>query len=437
MSHVVEQYLLHLISAGIWVGAGLGGYVFVFNRWLLRMRDSSLKIPVMESVAAFFFLAPAVLGWLTPASWLLIPCAAYLLLAVDQARLIVLRKQMSGERPNHVQALEPAATTRRSRLLTTTDLHLVRYQINLLAPELACDAALTVAHLSDFHVNDQLPMSYYTGVFEQALAEAPDLVLLTGDYLTYERHLPLLETALAPLKGHPHAYAILGNHDYWVGAGMIRPVLEKAGLQLLIGQKYGEYRIAEYPAWQASPGGTGSSEASSARRAPVVRLFGSEKPWGRGCKISYDPASVLDIILTHTPDNIYQFLDGDQGRRAVFCGHLHAGQVCLPGNPPLSIFLPSNYGRRFDRRQGFDGHFVVNRRRSRSLAPGQVASEGAPVHMFVSGGVGTGKPAIRVCCPPDFFLVRFNFVGARRPCDQSGLLDQRLLQVQPSIEVPS
>ena len=89
----------------------------------------------------------------------------------------------------------------------------------------------------------------------------------------------------------------------------------------------------------------------------------------------------LQLVLTHTPDNIYALRD--HGFDAVFAGHYHGGQIRAPGLGPFVV--PSKYGRRYDR-----GHFVFGR-----------------THLFVTAGVGSAEPPLRIWCPPDVLVVDF------------------------------
>ena len=85
------------------------------------------------------------------------------------------------------------------------------------------------------------------------------------------------------------------------------------------------------------------------------------------------------LVLSHTPDNIYEV--AERGATALFAGHTHGGQFRLPLLGPLVV--PSRYGRRFE-----EGHFVVN-----------------GTHLFVSAGVGADAPALRLWCPPELIVV--------------------------------
>ena len=79
---------------------------------------------------------------------------------------------------------------------------------------LGLDQKIRVLHLSDFHASACVPWERIQESLEVGLSHRPDLVFLTGDFVTSPRYdVSRYAEALAPLKGHPHAYACLGNHD--------------------------------------------------------------------------------------------------------------------------------------------------------------------------------------------------------------------------------
>jgi hypothetical protein len=242
------------------------------------------------------------------------------------------------------------------RPVTTTDLQVLRYEVGV--QDLPC-ARLRVAHLSDLHVNDRIPLSYYQSAVARASQAHPDLVLLTGDFVTEGHFTALLPQILGNLEAPLGVYAILGNHDYWECAADVAAALDSVGIRLL-GDSLHRIDSETYPG---------------------ICLLGCERPWGGGiCTPRLDPGDFA-LALSHTADHVYAFAAA--GVRAIFSGHFHAGQFQLPVLGP--VFVPSAYGRRFAQ-----GHFLVN---------------GA--HLFVSAGVGAGEPTLRLYCPPDIFVVDF------------------------------
>jgi predicted MPP superfamily phosphohydrolase len=218
---------------------------------------------------------------------------------------------------------------------------------------------LRIVHLSDWHVTQKLPASYYEMVVAQANAAQPDLIFLTGDFITHHENIARLPGLLAGLRSRYGAYAILGNHDVWAGTEDVIAALTASGVHYIGG---GTHMLA-------LPG------------LPRLVLAGDEMPWNRAGRQEWPKLGPGDIGLglSHSADQVRRF--SRWGAAAVFTGHYHGGQFCLPVVGP--IIVPSKYGRRYAR-----GHFVVD-----------------DTHLYVSGGVGCAAPPVRIYCPPDFLVV--------------------------------
>ncbi|MEM9815098.1 MAG: metallophosphoesterase [Cyanobacteria bacterium P01_D01_bin.6] len=178
----------------------------------------------------------------------------------------------------------------------------------------------TVVQLSDFHFDGR---SLSVSMLQEAMARCndinPDLVVLTGDFITdeandIERLLPYLQE----LKSRKGVYAILGNHDnrYLDMRAVVRAGLQAVGIHTL---------------WNeiAYPLGTDF---------PVVGLADYYSK-------AFQPESLLErlddqmprLILSHNPDSFVVL----QNYRAdlVLSGHTHGGQVTIPGWGPLPGIL--------------------------------------------------------------------------------------------------
>jgi predicted MPP superfamily phosphohydrolase len=225
---------------------------------------------------------------------------------------------------------------------------------------------IKVVQLSDFHYSPRLPFGYFRSAVEKAIREEPDLVLLTGDFVTFPEDAARLPTLFAGLSGRLGIFATLGNHDYWAGSGPVIEALRQADIPLITND------CVRLPLWEGA----------------CLRLCGIDDPWGEP---PWKPPQLyrgdLNLMISHSADNIYRLRQYPYS--AVFSGHFHAGQVRIPGFGAL--VLPSRYGRRFDH-----GHF-----RFKNDTP---ASQ---THLFVSAGVGSATPLLRIYCQPDIFVVNF------------------------------
>jgi predicted MPP superfamily phosphohydrolase len=255
--------------------------------------------------------------------------------------------------------------------VTTTDLKVRSFTLGV--PALGTER-VRVAHLTDLHVTEAFPDAFTLHVHETLRATDPDLVVMTGDYLSRIGRLPLLVRWLERMpKPRFGAYAVLGNHDLWTREeGAVLAAFERASVRML----------------------RGTCETARVKDGAVVRLCGTEHPWGP--KTSALPRDgVPTLVLSHTPDNVYDL--ASEGADVVFAGHTHGGQIRLPLLG--AIVIPSDYGRRFDR-----GHFVVEQ-----------------THLYVSAGVGADSPPLRLWCPPELVVVDLVGPARRAPAAQMGL----------------
>ncbi len=195
-------------------------------------------------------------------------------------------------------------------------------------------SGLRVVQLSDLHFSRLVSREYLAKCIRMANALEPDIVFLTGDFVTSDdlltreqtrrEYIEPLPELLADLRAKTGIFAVLGNHDVAVDGGAVRRALEKAGIQVLIDQAVALTR-----------GGS---------RLPLVglrdygvqyvnqtRAFGGIHP--------DEPA----LIMMHNPD---LFEDGMIHRNGlIFSGHLHGGQIRFPFFGP--IYVPSRYGTKY------------------------------------------------------------------------------------------
>jgi len=350
LGRVLGRWLVAAVAAfGLWA--------FVVNREVINWRDSEAKRLTIVALALFFAVVAAVPLWRRwHGPWTRAALVVVVVFSLGETRRAWLRYQYALETAGGapIELFHP---------VTTTDLTVRHFELalpGLLVPR------LRVVQVTDLHITEELPKEYYQRIQDRIRAEAPDLLLFTGDYLSQIRRLPLLEEWLA---GVPHArygsYGVLGNHDHWVDRGQkVNGVFTHAGVTML----------------------GGSCTTVTIHGAPGLRLCGTEFPWGpkldRAAIDQGAPGSSPLLVLSHTPDNIYALKD--LGAAAVFSGHTHGGQMRVPVIG--AIIIPSSYGRRFDL-----GHFNVG---------------GA--HLYVSAGVGADQPPLRIYCPPELLEVDFH-----------------------------
>jgi hypothetical protein len=219
-----------------------------------------------------------------------------------------------------------------------------------------------LAHLTDIHLGQWLSPARLDGVVDLTNGLDADLIALTGDFLSYDLvgSARDLEASFARLRAKDGVFAVLGNHDHWVGAGLMRALLERAGVREL------------------------RNDVVTLRRgAAVLHLAGVDDVMVHQDDLDQVlqrlPPDGPALLLAHEPD----FADraARTGRFALqLSGHSHGGQVVLPGIGPL-IRGPHCWKYPLDRYQ-----------------------VGA-MTLYTNRGLGSNMWWIRVNCPPEIALL--------------------------------
>jgi predicted MPP superfamily phosphohydrolase len=357
--------LVRVLFLALYLAAAWCVFIYLLNRYLMPIRKSSPKMVIIVLSFAGLTLAALAFGLMLDALiWLLPPAVIVVIAIIGEVRLILDRRRDAGELPVEREAA-PLSWT---RPLTTTDVAFARYEMD--APGWN-GPDLRIAHISDLHLSDRVPLAYFCAAIERARHADPDLVFFTGDFLSKGHGVELIPPILSAIRGRLGTYAILGNHDYWVDELEVSEAVRQAGVTLL-DDRCKRLELAD---------------------GSALMICGCQSPWsGPNLALPRPRDGELGLILSHTADNIAQ-LSGP-GVAAVFSGHFHAGQLRVPGLG--SLVVPSGYGRRFDH-----GHFVVN-----------------GTHLFVTSGLGSETPPVRLYCQPDIFIVDLKGMGSNgRPGD--------------------
>lgn len=185
---------------------------------------------------------------------------------------------------------------------------------------------LRIVQITDPHLGPFMSVQRLRSIVESAVRRDPDLVLLTGDFLTMESQSDpaLLATALEPLRAiRGRAFACFGNHDHEAPA-TVRHALDHAGVHLLMD----ESAIVH----------TGAGLVQVLGADFVFR--GREQHLARLCSDHPRQSGALRLLLLHDPTAFRHLPDGEAD--LVLSGHTHGGQVGL-----VSLGLPWTMMRLF------------------------------------------------------------------------------------------
>ena len=180
----------------------------------------------------------------------------------------------------------------------------------------ACDdgaPVLRIVQITDPHLGPFMSVKRLRGFCERAVQEDPDLVLLTGDFLTMEsqRDPALLEDSLRPLEAlEGRVFACFGNHDY-EAPDLVKRALAAVGAQLLIDEE----AVVQTPIGAVQI--VGADFRFRDRAAHLTKL--AEDVPRRD--------EHLRVMLLHDPDAFRHVPEGDAD--LVLSGHTHGGQLGL------------------------------------------------------------------------------------------------------------
>lgn len=185
---------------------------------------------------------------------------------------------------------------------------------------------LRIVQISDPHLGPFMSVTRLRRIAERAVAAKPDLVFLTGDFLTMESQADpdLLLDALAPLQALPgKVFACHGNHDLEAPAVVSR-ALAKNGVDLLVDD-------ARDVTTDVGPVQIVGLDFSYRDRKARIERACLEHPRTPGA---------LRVVLLHDP-GAFRHLPAGHGD-LVLSGHTHGGQVGL-----LSLGLEWTFLRLF------------------------------------------------------------------------------------------
>lgn len=229
---------------------------------------------------------------------------------------------------------------------------------------------MRAAQISDMHMGGWMGRAYFERCAALLMAQKPDVIFLTGDFVTaggnLQRALDDLDAAFSPLASQAPVFAILGNHDHGrTTAGKLSALFGRLGIQelpntILPFQRGGDtLYIAGI-----------DSVSSGDQRLDLV-----------------DQAAPTDapvILLAHEPD-MADFSALTKKFVLQLSGHSHGGQIILPGVG--SLVLPW-MGQKYP-----SGWYSVD-----------------GMQLYTNRGLGMIHVPLRVNCPPEITL--FTFVTA-------------------------
>jgi len=217
---------------------------------------------------------------------------------------------------------------------------------------------LRCVHLSDIHHSPLTDLKHIERAVKYANRLKPDIVLLTGDYVSHDSAFiaPVAEV-LGKLRSPMGTYACLGNHDHWTDAELVTDIFRGEGIKMLINEGL---RI----------GGNGAAFWLAGVDDHMV----GQTDVAAALKGSYPDE--VKILLAHNP---VIFRQAEKKRvDLTLSGHTHGGQVKLRDKEKRII-------------------------RRRKLSSGLHKRNSSQI--YITRGIGTVVLPVRYQCPPEISLL--------------------------------
>ena len=222
-----------------------------------------------------------------------------------------------------------------------------------------------IVQIGDLHFGTWLTVEKLLEAIEIANSYDPDLVVITGDFISYhpQAYHKEISSALANLSSRYAKLAVLGNHDHWTNANIVRDTLKEAGVTEL-----------------------NNCAMHIQRGVDRIYIAGVDDHYVGNDRLEQASAQIpegaLAILLAHEPD--YAEISSQTGLFSLqLSGHSHGGQIILPLIGPL--YLPL-HGRKYPR-----GLYKVR-----------------DMYLYTNRGLGTAELQIRYNCPPEITLIELD-----------------------------
>ena len=238
---------------------------------------------------------------------------------------------------------------------------------------------LRIVQITDPHLGPFMSVARLRRIAARAVAKAPDVIFLTGDFLTMESQADptALTQAFEPLRAMSgKVFACHGNHDHEAPQTVARALAEN-GVRLLV-----------------------DDECTLETEAGPLQIVGPDFVWrdreahlARVCKEHPRKPGMTRIILLHDPGAFKHLPEGEGD--LVLSGHTHGGQVGL-----LSLGLSWTFLRLFGLKLPDHGFWARGRDR-----------------LYVHRGTGHYGFPLRLGVPSEESIVRVHRVPAPAPAE--------------------
>jgi len=248
----------------------------------------------------------------------------------------------------------------RGRRFNPDDFEVVKVKINIPGLPILFQG-YRIVQISDIHYGQWITADRLKGVIRLINKQEPDVVAITGDFVSYSgNNVEDLIPALKEIRARDATVAVLGNHDYWLGAKRISSILSESKIIELNNDVYTVTR--EGKALHIA-----GVDSTTTKKNQLNKVLQKLPPNG--------PA----ILLVHEPD--FADISSETRRFSLqLSGHSHGGQFVIP---KLGTPFRGNSFRKYPHGRYQVGEMV----------------------QYTNRGLGTNAFWIRINCAPEITVI--------------------------------
>lgn len=291
--------------------------------------------------------------------------------AQNRNKTLEIMKDKEPKTLKYKQKMQRGMTRWREKIVKTkfNDSDFQVEEVEVIIPSMDCAFdGYRLANISDIHLGQWITPEHLNGVMRLVNQEKPDSVTITGDFVSYilDDISDDLESALKLLKPKDKSFAVLGNHDHWLGAGQIRSILQTCNIIDVSNDVHTLFRKKA----ALHIAGVDSVMLGKHQLDKVMEKIPEEGP---------------AILLAHEPD--FADISSTTGRFSLqISGHSHGGQFLIPG---MGTFIRGPHFTKYPVGKYQVGDMV----------------------QYTSRGLGTNVFWLRINCPPEITMFTFKCRG--------------------------
>jgi predicted MPP superfamily phosphohydrolase len=218
---------------------------------------------------------------------------------------------------------------------------------------------IRIVHISDVHIGQIVREARVKDILQRVEAAGPDILISTGDLVDgHQRHFSGIEKLFLDVRPRLGKYAIVGNHEYYVGIEKSIAFTKESGFKVLRDENFELGGLISITGIDDSR----NREEQAIHAAMEKRL------------LQEAPDRFFRLLLKHRPviekDSLGKF-------DLQLSGHTHKGQI-FPFNLLTWLIFPVRTGLTSLESRGF---------------------------LYVSRGTGVWGPPIRFLAPPEITIL--------------------------------